>query len=187
MWEGESPGPGIRPTRLLAQLRRLQPGHLTPLPSSPWAILLFLVQVQGQRCSSSQPWTLNLKYSNQRGRGTPLASCARRSVQLGPVAHSLVKGHAGHWSEHWRPAGACPRGRHRDGGRPLLPTALPPRPPNDRPLKVGMETSCQKCTLTWRCGRKLRALGFAGADTWSPALSAACTHGPWTRTGLPAF
>lgn len=77
---GESPGPGTRPTRLLVQLRRLEPGHPTPPPSSPFAVLLFLAQVQGQRCWSSQPWTLNLEYSNQRGRGTPLASCARGSV-----------------------------------------------------------------------------------------------------------
>lgn len=77
---GESPGPGTRPTRLLVQLRRLEPGHPTPPPSSLFAVLLFLAQVQGQRCWSSQPWTLNLEYSNQRGRGTPLASCARGSV-----------------------------------------------------------------------------------------------------------
>lgn len=185
---GESPGPGTRPTRLLVQLRRLEPGHPTPPPSSPFAVLLFLAQVQGQRCWSSQPWTLNLEYSNQRGRGTPLASCAQGSVRLGPAAQSLVKGHAGPCSGHRRRARECPRSRRRDGGRPLLPAAPPPRPPDGRPLKVGVGTPCQECTLNTRLWKEASGPWFCGGRRVEPrTISAACPHGPGTGTGPPVF
>lgn len=162
--------------------------HPTPPPSSPFAVLLFLAQVQGQRCWSSQPWTLNLKYSNQRGRGTPLASCAQGSVRLGPAAQSLVKGHAGPCSGHRRRARECPRSRRRDGGRPLLPAAPPPRPPDGRPLKVGVGTPCQECTLNTRLWKEASAPWFCGGRRVEPrTISAACPHGPGTGTGPPVF
>lgn len=82
----------------------------------------------------------------------------------------------------------CPRSRRRDGGRPLLPAAPPPRPPDGRPLKVGVGTSCQECTLNTRLWKEASGPWFCGSRRVEPrTISAACPHGPGTGTGPPVF